>query len=74
MPFTDTKGYIALTAFVINVIVAVLLTFLFRGLKIAEGIDETRRPTTTRTPATGRRGGAGRRAGHRSYHPVTSAV
>jgi SSS family solute:Na+ symporter len=41
IPFTDTKGYIALTAFVINVIVAVLLTFLFRAMKMAEGTDET---------------------------------
>src|SRR3954449_4556522 len=42
IPFTDTKGYIALTAFVINVLVAVVLTFVFRGLKVAEGVDETR--------------------------------
>jgi SSS family solute:Na+ symporter len=41
VPFTDTKGYIALTAFAINVVAAVLLTFLFRGLKIAEGTDQT---------------------------------
>ncbi len=41
IPFTDTKGYIALTAFVINVIVAVVLTFVFRGLKVAEGVDQT---------------------------------
>jgi SSS family solute:Na+ symporter len=42
IPFTDTKGYIALTAFVINVVVAVLLTFAFRALKMAEGVDQTR--------------------------------
>jgi SSS family solute:Na+ symporter len=41
VPFTDTKGYIALTAFVLNVIVAVLLTFVFRGLKVDEGADQT---------------------------------
>jgi SSS family solute:Na+ symporter len=41
VPFTDTKGYIALTAFVINVIVAVLLTLLFRAMKLPEGTDET---------------------------------
>jgi SSS family solute:Na+ symporter len=41
IPFTDTKGYIALTAFVINVIVAVLLTFVFRAMKLAEGVDQT---------------------------------
>ena len=41
IPFTETKGYIALTAFVINVIVAALLTVLFRAMKVAEGVDET---------------------------------
>ncbi len=41
IPFTDTKGYIALTAFVINVIVAVVLTFVFRAMKLAEGVDQT---------------------------------
>ena len=41
IPFTETKGYIALTAFVINVIVAALLTLLFRAMKVAEGVDET---------------------------------
>src|SRR3954468_1243323 len=42
VPFTDTKGYIALTAFVLNVLVAVVLTFVFRSLRVAEGVDETR--------------------------------
>jgi SSS family solute:Na+ symporter len=42
IPFTDTKGYIALTAFVINVIVAVVLTFVFRAMNVAEGADQTR--------------------------------
>ena len=41
VPFTDTKGYIALTAFVINVLVAVVLTFVFRVLKVEEGVDQT---------------------------------
>jgi SSS family solute:Na+ symporter len=41
IPFTDTKGYIALTAFAINVVVAVLLTFVFRAMKLPEGTDET---------------------------------
>jgi SSS family solute:Na+ symporter len=41
VPFTDTKGYIALTAFVINVLVAVVLTFVFRALKVEEGVDQT---------------------------------
>ena len=41
VPFTDTRGYIALTAFVLNVVVAVVLTFVFRGLKMTEGDDQT---------------------------------
>ncbi|HWD78612.1 MAG TPA: sodium:solute symporter [Kribbella sp.] len=41
IPFTDTQAYIALTAFVLNVIVVVLLTFLFRALKVADGEDTT---------------------------------
>ncbi len=41
IPFTETKGYIALTAFVINVLVAVVLTFVFRAMKVEEGADET---------------------------------
>ena len=42
VPFTDTKGYIALTAFAINVVVAVILTLVLRALKAAEGEDATR--------------------------------
>ncbi|MGZ4427390.1 MAG: monocarboxylate uptake permease MctP [Nocardioidaceae bacterium] len=42
VPFTDTKGYIALTAFVINLVVAVLATALLRLLNVAEGTDQTR--------------------------------
>ena len=41
IPFTDVRGYIALTAFVINVLVAVLLTLLLRRLGVAEGRDAT---------------------------------
>jgi SSS family solute:Na+ symporter len=41
IPFTETKGYIALTAFVINVLVAVVLTFVFRAMKVTNGEDET---------------------------------
>jgi solute:Na+ symporter, SSS family len=42
VPFTDTKGYIALTAFVLNVLVAVVLTVLLRAMHVAEGVDQTR--------------------------------
>jgi SSS family solute:Na+ symporter len=42
IPFTDTKGYIALTAFVINVIVAVVLTLVLRGMRVDEGVDQTK--------------------------------
>jgi len=41
VPFTQTKGYIALTAFVINVLVAVVLTFVLRAVDVDNGTDET---------------------------------
>jgi solute:Na+ symporter, SSS family len=41
IPFTQTKGYIALTAFVLNVLVAVLLTLVLRAAKVPPGSDET---------------------------------
>jgi SSS family solute:Na+ symporter len=41
VPFTETKGYIALTAFVVNIVVAVVLTYVFRAMNIANGTDET---------------------------------
>ncbi|HWL96716.1 MAG TPA: sodium:solute symporter family protein [Nocardioidaceae bacterium] len=37
----DVVGYIALTALVLNLLVAVLLTFVFRAMKVAEGVDST---------------------------------
>jgi SSS family solute:Na+ symporter len=40
-PFTDTKVYIALTALVVNVLVAVALTLLFRAFKAPAGVDAT---------------------------------
>ncbi len=42
VPLTDTKGYIALTAFVLNMVVVVLATLAMRALKVSEGVDETR--------------------------------
>ena len=41
IPLTDTKGYIALTAFVLNLVVAVLLTMVFNALKVSAGTDHT---------------------------------
>ena len=41
VPFVGKLGYIALTAFAINLIVAVVLTFVFRAMKSPEGVDET---------------------------------
>ena len=41
IPFTDLTAYIAVTAFVLNVVVAVVLTFVFRALKLPEGRDQT---------------------------------
>ena len=37
----STKVYIALTAFVINLLVAVVLTLVLRALKVADGADQT---------------------------------
>ena len=50
IPFTDTKAYIALTAFAINLIVVVVLTIAFRALNVADGKDETH-PTDYRADA-----------------------
>ena len=40
-PFTDTLVYIACTAFIINVLVAVILTVILRALKVDPGVDQT---------------------------------
>ncbi|WP_017933410.1 monocarboxylate uptake permease MctP [Nocardioides sp. Iso805N] len=40
-PFTNTGVYIALTAFVINVVVAVLATVVLRALRVPDGEDRT---------------------------------
>ncbi|MGH3394661.1 MAG: sodium:solute symporter, partial [Streptosporangiaceae bacterium] len=41
VPGLGHTAYIAVTAFVLNVVVAVLLTWVFRTLKLREGADET---------------------------------
>jgi SSS family solute:Na+ symporter len=41
VPFTDTKGYIALTAFVLNLLVAIALTLVFNAMKVSAGADHT---------------------------------
>src|SRR3954452_11201076 len=41
-PGTDTKVYIAAVAFGINVLVTIVLTLVFRAMKVAPGEDETR--------------------------------
>jgi solute:Na+ symporter, SSS family len=41
IPFFGQNGYIALTAFVINLIVAIVLTLIFRAAKLPAGTDET---------------------------------
>jgi SSS family solute:Na+ symporter len=40
-PFTNTKIYIALTAFVLNVLIAVIVTLALRAMKAPEGTDAT---------------------------------
>ena len=41
-PGTETKVYIALIAFGVNLIVAVVGTLVFRALKVPDGVDSTR--------------------------------
>ena len=41
VPGLDHTAYIAITAFVLNLAVAVVATWLFRALKLREGTDET---------------------------------
>ena len=42
IPFTeDVKGYIALTAFVLNLVVALVLTLVFNAVKLSAGADHT---------------------------------
>ena len=41
-PGTETKVYIALIAFLLNLLVAVVLTVVFRAMKVDEGVDRTR--------------------------------
>jgi SSS family solute:Na+ symporter len=40
-PFTHTKVYIAGTALLINIVIAVVLTLVLRAVKAPEGVDET---------------------------------
>ena len=40
-PWTGTKVYVAITAFVLNIVVAVVLTIVFRALRVASGTDAT---------------------------------
>ena len=42
VPFTDTKGYIALLAIIANLVVSVVLTFAFRAMGVDEGVDQTK--------------------------------
>ncbi|MGH3313447.1 MAG: monocarboxylate uptake permease MctP [Streptomyces sp.] len=42
IPGIGQMGYIALTAFVINAVVTVVLTFVLRAVKAPDGVDETR--------------------------------
>lgn len=52
IPVIGQIGYIGLTAFVLNAVVAVALTLVLHALKTPEGVDETSPATTRRTPAS----------------------
>lgn len=43
IPVIGKLGYIAMTAVVLNLIVAAVLTFVFRGMKLPEGRDRTQK-------------------------------
>ena len=43
VPFWGEKWYIAATAFVINVVIAVVLTLIFKAVRLPAGADETQR-------------------------------
>jgi SSS family solute:Na+ symporter len=43
VPGTDFTVYIAVSAFALNLIVAVVLTLVLRALKVPQGVDKTRR-------------------------------
>ena len=42
-PGTHTGIYIAVTAFILNVVVAVVLTLVFKAVKVPDGVDRTKR-------------------------------
>lgn len=42
IPFIGEKGYIGLTAFALNVAVAVVLTLVLKAVKAPDGVDETK--------------------------------
>jgi solute:Na+ symporter, SSS family len=50
VPGLGHTAYIAITAFVINLVVAIVLTVVFRALKLAEGTDETQPGHYTHDP------------------------
>ncbi len=41
-PFTETKVYIALVAFLLNLLVAVVLTVVLRAMNVDAGVDQTK--------------------------------
>ena len=73
IPGIGEIGYIGLTAFVLNVVVTVVLTFVLRALKAPDGVDET---TPVRLHGgrgrPGRQGGAA--AGHGGRRPLSRTV
>ena len=45
--------YIAIAAFVLNLVIAIVLTFIFRAFKLPEGADETQPAQYTADPEQG---------------------
>jgi len=47
IPGTDKQAYIALTALVINLVVVIVLTLVFRALNVPDGVDSTHKSDYT---------------------------
>jgi solute:Na+ symporter, SSS family len=53
VPVLGHTAYIAVTAFVLNLVVALVLTVVFRALRLRDGTDETEPADYSVDPATG---------------------
>ena len=71
VPWLERAGYIGLTALVVNVVVTVVLTAVFRGLKVDNGTDITQ--SSDYFADIGRPAGRGRRQREEAADPLSVA-